>query len=76
MVIMDAGYRTIDRAGYREYKSCGIHCAHCPSLERCTHSKSHVKTVTRHVWEEYMETVGVSAIPVGTGISMHGGRRS
>ena len=52
---MDAGYRTIDRAGYREYKSCGTHCAHCPSLERCTHSKSHVKRVTRHVWEEYME---------------------
>lgn len=48
-------YRTTDRAGYREYKSCGTHCAHCPSLGRCTHSKSHVKTVTRHVWEEYME---------------------
>ena len=50
-------YRTTDRAGYREYKSCGTHCAHCPSLGRCTHSKSHVKTVTRHVWEEYMEMV-------------------
>ena len=50
-------YRTTDREGYREYKSCADHCAHCPSLRRCTHSKSHVKTVTRHVWEEYMETV-------------------
>ena len=50
-------YRTTDREGYREYKSCGEHCAHCPSLGACTHSKSHVKTVTRHVWEEYMEMV-------------------
>jgi len=50
-------YCTTDREGYREYKSCGTHCAHCPGLGRCTHSKSHVKTVTRHVWEEYMETV-------------------
>lgn len=50
-------YRTTDREGYREYKSRGDHCAHCPSLGRCTHSKSHVKTVTRHVWEEYMEMV-------------------
>ena len=50
-------YRTTDRGGYREYESCGTRCAHCPSLERCTHSKSHVKTVTRHVWEGRMETV-------------------
>ena len=50
-------YRTTDREGYRAYKSCADHCAHCPSLGRCAHSKSHVKTVARHVWEEYMETV-------------------
>lgn len=50
-------YRTTDREGYREYESHGDHCAHCPSLGECTHSKSHVKTVTRHVWEEYMEMV-------------------
>ena len=50
-------YCTTDREGYRGYKSSVTHCARCPSLGRCTHSKSHVKTVTRHVWEEYMETV-------------------
>ena len=50
-------YRTTDRAGYREYKSYGDHCADCPSLGECTHSKNHIKTVTRHVWEEYMEMV-------------------
>ena len=52
-------YRTTDREGYREYKSRGTHCAHCPSLGECTHSKSHVKTVTRHVWEKDMEMVEV-----------------
>lgn len=31
-------------------------CAKCPYLSQCTASKDHVKLVTRHVWEEYMET--------------------
>lgn len=48
-------YRTTNRDGYKEYKSCGEHCASCPSLKKCTESKDHVKVVTRHVWEEYME---------------------
>ena len=30
-------------------------CATCPYLRECTESKDHVKLVTRHVWEEYME---------------------
>lgn len=48
-------YRTTNRDGYKEYKSCGEICAGCPNLKKCTESKDHVKTVTRHVWEEYME---------------------
>lgn len=48
-------YRTTNREGYREYKSCGSYCSTCPHLYQCTESKEHVKTVTRHVWEEYME---------------------
>ena len=48
-------YCTTDREGYKEYKSCGEHCADCQNLKKCTESKDHVKTVTRHVWEEYME---------------------
>lgn len=48
-------YSTTNRDGYREYKSCGAVCAACPYLSRCTESKSHVKVVTRHIWEEYME---------------------
>ena len=48
-------YRTTDREGYRQYKSCGSVCAECPYLSRCTASKDHVKVVTRHIWEPYME---------------------
>ena len=48
-------YSTTNRDGYREYKSCGKACESCPYLEQCTASKNHVKLVTRHVWEDYME---------------------
>lgn len=48
-------YSTTNRDGYREYKSCGKICANCEYLSRCTNSKDHVKLVTRHVWEPYME---------------------
>ena len=48
-------YSTTNRSGYKEYKSCGEHCAGCQYLSQCTESKDHVKLVTRHVWEEYME---------------------
>lgn len=48
-------YSTTNRDGYREYKSCGKQCANCPYLSQCTESKNHVKIVTRHIWEDYME---------------------
>ena len=48
-------YRTTNRDGYREYKSCGEICESCPYLEQCTNSKDHVKVVLRHIWEGYME---------------------
>ena len=48
-------YTTTNRDGYREYKSCGITCANCPHLSQCTESKDHVKVITRHIWEPYME---------------------
>lgn len=48
-------YSTTNRDGYKEYKSCGQVCGECPCLKQCTDSKDHVKVVTRHVWEEYME---------------------
>jgi Transposase and inactivated derivatives len=48
-------YHTTNRRGYREYCSNPEICAGCPHLKQCTESKNHLKTVTRHVWEEYME---------------------
>ena len=48
-------YSTTNRDGYREYKSCGMICADCPYLSQCTQSKDHIKVITRHIWEPYME---------------------
>ena len=48
-------YSTTNRDGYREYKSRSYQCASCPSLEKCTLSREHMKVVTRHVWEDYLE---------------------
>ena len=48
-------YTTTNKEGYKEYKSCAEICEKCPYLNQCTESKNHVKVVTRHVWEEYME---------------------
>lgn len=49
-------YSTTNRDGYREYKSKGDICAGCTYLSQCTESKNHVKIVTRHIWDDYMET--------------------
>lgn len=48
-------YHTTNRNGYREYRSKPEMCASCPHLKQCTESKTHLKTVTRHVWEEFLE---------------------
>lgn len=48
-------YSTTTKEGYREYKSPKEKCKNCPYLSQCTDSKEHVKTVTRHIWEDYIE---------------------
>lgn len=48
-------YSTTNREGYREYKSWGMVCESCPHLSQCNGSKDHVKVVTRHIWEPYLE---------------------
>lgn len=48
-------YATTNREGYREYKSKPYICQNCPTRYKCTHSKGCVKTVTRHVWQDYIE---------------------
>lgn len=48
-------YSTTNRDGYREYKSCGYICEHCPYISQCTSSQNYVKTIVRHIWESYIE---------------------
>ena len=59
-------YSTTNRSGYKEYKSCGEHCAECQYLSKCTESKDHIKLITRHVWEEYMEVAEDIRHTIGT----------
>ena len=48
-------YTTTNREGYKEFKSKGYSCEFCPSLEKCTSSRSHEKLVTKHIWSNYIE---------------------
>ncbi len=48
-------YRTTNRDGYREYKSNPEICKNCPTRHLCTESKDYVKTVTKHIWSQYIE---------------------
>lgn len=48
-------YSTTNRESYREYKSRSYICQNCPDLDRCTASAQHTKTVTRHIWQGYLE---------------------
>lgn len=50
-------YCTTNREGYREYRSDPAICRSCPLLGQCTENAQQVKTVTRHVWEDYREKV-------------------
>ena len=49
-------YRTTNKDGYKEYKSNKNYCKNCPYLSQCTESKEHEKVITRHIWEDYLET--------------------
>lgn len=49
-------YSATNRDGYREYKSDSEICKRCPIRARCTQSKNYQKTVTRHVWADYLDT--------------------
>ena len=48
-------YSTTNRDGYREYKSDPQVCCNCPTRHLCTKNKDCIKTVTRHIWSEYVE---------------------
>lgn len=48
-------YITTNRDGYREYKSTPEICRNCATRHLCTESKNCVKTVTKHIWSDYIE---------------------
>lgn len=48
-------YATTNRDGYREFKSKPYVCKDCPTRFKCTSSRNCQKTVTRHIWQEYIE---------------------
>ena len=48
-------YTTTNRKGYREYSSKPEDCRNCEHRNQCTHSKNHIKVVTRHIWQEYLD---------------------
>ena len=62
-------YSTTNRAGYREYKSDPEICKRCPMRAQCTQRKNDQKTVTRHVWADYLDTAeDFRYTPQGKGI--------
>ncbi len=48
-------YSTTNRDGYREYKSNPEKCKNCPTRHLCTDSKDYKKTVSKHIWNNYIE---------------------
>lgn len=48
-------YATTNREGYREYKSRPYLCKDCPTRQMCTENAKCEKTVTRHVWQDFIE---------------------
>ena len=50
-------YATTNREGYRKFKSKGYICEKCPSKHLCTENTKSEKTVVKHIWSDYLETV-------------------
>ena len=50
-------YATTNRDGYREFKSKGYICKVCEFLNQCTNNSKFEKTVTKHIWEKYLDKV-------------------
>ena len=48
-------YATTNREGYREYKSRPYLCKKCPTRALCTENAKCEKTVSRHIWQDYVE---------------------
>jgi len=46
---------TIDREGYRIYRSEKKVCRACPRLKACTQSQQAQKVINRHIWRDYLD---------------------
>jgi len=55
-------YRTTNREGFKEYVSEAKLCSVCKLLADCMKSKSCVRVITRHVWEEHREKVRANTL--------------
>lgn len=51
--------KTVDKQGYKIYKSDKKSCEICPLKEKCTKSKNHQKVITRHIWQDYKDEVNM-----------------
>lgn len=48
-------YKTTTRQGYSEYVSNECNCKDCPKRDKCLVGKNEIRTIRRHVWEEFKE---------------------
>ncbi len=49
--------KTVDKQGYKIYKSNRKSCETCPLKGKCTKSKNSQKIITRHIWQNYKDEV-------------------
>jgi hypothetical protein len=50
-------YKTTTREGYKEYCSKKDICDKCPIREKCIYEKQSIRTIRRHVWQEYLTDI-------------------
>jgi transposase len=50
-------YKTTTREGYKEYCSQKEVCDKCPKREKCIFDKQNIRTIRRHVWQEYLTEI-------------------
>ena len=55
-------YVTIERGGYRHYRSDPAICRDCPLLASCTSNAKAERTITRHVWQDARERVDANRL--------------
>lgn len=52
-------FKSVDKQGYKIYKSNQKNCKSCPLKAKCTKSKNNQKVITRHIWQDYKDEVNL-----------------